>query len=1137
MPPVWPAWALWAAFVVYGSLVPWEWRALPLDEAWLRLRQMPMLQLSVHQRADWIANGVLYLPMGLLGTLALAGGRRQALGPAVLAWLLAMALAVLVEFAQLFFPPRTVSRNDVLAEAIGAGLGALLAVAAAGRLQALLQPVRQALQRGATPAQWSSLGAAYLALLWLLALFPFDLLLSAAEWQARWHGGLVGAWLAPGGAGRAWPLRLGQLLVETLAMLPVGLWLAQRRRPAAGPPRAWPMLLAGAALGLAIELSQLAMASGVSQGASVLTRALGVALGAALLPRLQRLSLAQCRALLRRATVPLLLAHLPLLALAYGWAGLAQADWAGAGARWQALRLLPLYYHYYSTETHALFSVAVAVLAYAPVGVLAWAWRLPRAATAALAALLALGVELGRLLLPDTHPEPTNLLIAAAAAALARALLHGLTGPDGAAAPPPAPHPHPPSPAARPAAAPATVPQAPAAAAVANTATAAAAGTKATAAAAMPPPALQAIARAPASPARWLLPLAVAAGCVFWLLGFPWHPLLLGLLLLAAAALVSWRPVALFVLVPAALPVLDLAPWSGRRFADEFDALLALGLAVAWARLPPAPRAQRPAATASTWALAAVLLVMAIGVARTLWPWPGLALDAFAQPMSPFNALRVAKGALWAGLLYMLGRRLQARGAPVGAAFGWGMSLGLAATVAWVLAERMAFSYLLDFGSQYRISGPFSDMSLGGAYVECYIACALPFLLQRLLPPVPWWRLLPGLALLAGAVYALMVTYSRGGQAAGLLAVLLLVAGQLLAGQGRWLRAASGLAALLLVAVVSWPILGGSFAQQRLAALDADVGIRERHWAAGLSLVDNSPAAQLLGMGAGRFAELWLWRAAATGAKPTASHRLVTLDDGGTALRLSAGYAYFVDQVVTVPAMTELALTLRWRARTDAPMAAASAAAKARPPGAPEVGLCQKWIIASFDCSRARASNTPLEGGWQQLSLRLRAPADGPGRLPRPLRLSLHNGGPLPLDITDVSLLDAQGRQWLANGRFEDGMDHWTFTSDDHLAWHAKSLLVGTYVELGALGTAALLALLLAGTAAALRRLREGWTEGAALLAALGAFATIGLIDTLVDVPRFLLLFMLLCLVPALGPRPGPARGSAPAGLAVDKHA
>ncbi len=653
----------------------------------------------------------------------------------------------------------------------------------------------------------------------------------------------------------------------------------------------------------------------------------------------------------------------------------------------------------------------------------------------------------------------------------------------------------------------------------------------------MPPAAPQAIALPPASPARWLLPLAVAAGCVFWLLGFPWHPPLLGGLLLAAAVLVSWRPVALFVLVPAALPVLDLAPWSGRRFADEFDALLALGLAVAWARLPPAPRAQRPAATASTWALAAVLVVMAIGVARTLWPWPGLALDAFAQPMSPFNALRVAKGALWAGLLYMLGRRLQARGAPVGAAFGWGMSLGLAATVAWVLAERMAFSYLLDFGSQYRISGPFSDMSLGGAYVECYIACALPFLLQRLLPPVPWWRLLPGLALLAGAVYALMVTYSRGGQAAGLLAVLLLVAGQLLAGQGRWLRAASGLAALLLVAVVSWPILGGSFAQQRLAALDADVGIRERHWAAGLSLVDNSPAAQLLGMGAGRFAELWLWRAAATGAKPTASHRLVALDDGGTALRLSAGYAYFVDQVVTVPAMTELALTLRWRARTDAPMATASAAAKARPPGAPEVGLCQKWIIASFDCSRARASNTPLEGGWQQLSLRLRAPADGPGRLPRPLRLSLHNGGPLPLDITDVSLLDAQGRQWLANGRFEDGMDHWTFTSDDHLAWHAKSLLVGTYVELGALGTAALLALLLAGTAAALRRLREGWTEGAALLAALGAFATIGLIDTLVDVPRFLLLFMLLCLVPALGPRPGPARGSAPAGLAVDKHA
>jgi hypothetical protein len=59
-----PAAALWlalayAVFVVYGSLVPLEFRALPLDEAWSRFQHMPFLDLGLGSRADWVANGVL----------------------------------------------------------------------------------------------------------------------------------------------------------------------------------------------------------------------------------------------------------------------------------------------------------------------------------------------------------------------------------------------------------------------------------------------------------------------------------------------------------------------------------------------------------------------------------------------------------------------------------------------------------------------------------------------------------------------------------------------------------------------------------------------------------------------------------------------------------------------------------------------------------------------------------------------------------------------------------------------------------------------------------------------------------------------------------------------------------------------
>ena len=59
-----------------------------------------------------------------------------------------------------------------------------------------------------------------------------------------------------------------------------------------------------------------------------------------------------------------------------------------------------------------------------------------------------------------------------------------------------------------------------------------------------------------------------------------------------------------------------------------------------------------------------------------------------------------------------------------------------------------------------------------------------------------------------------------------------------------------------------------------------------------------------------------------------------------------------------------------------------------------------------------------------------------------------------------------------------------------------------------------LLALLLAGAWRAASAAAQGQADGAALLAAMAAFGTVGLIDTLVDAPRFMLLCLLLCLLP-----------------------
>ena len=56
----------YAAFIIYGSLVPLDYRALPFDQAWDRFVHAPFLQLGLASRADWVANGVLYVPLGFL---------------------------------------------------------------------------------------------------------------------------------------------------------------------------------------------------------------------------------------------------------------------------------------------------------------------------------------------------------------------------------------------------------------------------------------------------------------------------------------------------------------------------------------------------------------------------------------------------------------------------------------------------------------------------------------------------------------------------------------------------------------------------------------------------------------------------------------------------------------------------------------------------------------------------------------------------------------------------------------------------------------------------------------------------------------------------------------------------------------
>jgi len=110
-----------------------------------------------------------------------------------------------------------------------------------------------------------------------------------------------------------------------------------------------------------------------------------------------------------------------------------------------------------------------------------------------------------------------------------------------------------------------------------------------------------------------------------------------------------------------------------------------------------------------------------------------------------------------------------------------------------------------------------------------------------------------------------------------------------------------------------------------------------------------------------------------------------------------------------------------------------------------------------------------------------------------------------------VQAFDGQLRPLLRNGDFERGVDFWFFSSDrDHLPWHAKNVFVHTYVEQGLLGLAALLLALLVAVVHLLRLPTRLHPLAPILLAALVGVATVGLVDSLLDMPRITLMIMLV---------------------------
>lgn len=1100
-------------FVIYGSLIPFSWNGLSFDTAWENFQHIPLLQLGVASRADLVANLLLYMPLGFLGCGLLTGRSRDVLVLAagmILSLLFCVVIAIGVEFVQQFFSPRTVSLNDIYAEFAGSLLGTLLWPMTGLRLQQTILN----LLRGGKNARRAAL-VIYALVYLVLSFFPYDFLLSYDEWQQKLGSEQIG-WLFTPSCGNSCTLKL---IPEALLVMPLAILLFQSSQRTSLVLAA----IAGAVLGAFIEGLQLAIASGISQGASIISRMAGMMLGVVMIRYLPGMDWHRLR---RYGRYLLLLGVAPYLVVLadinYWFAG----KWLGFTEgieRLGEIHFLPFYYHYFATELVALVSLLLQTGAYIPVGIGFWIWhqtgwsssfrRCSIFLPGVVAGLLACIIETGKLFIPSIHPDPTNILIAIVSAALACRLLDLLFSakPDAYLS-----NDH------------------------ANTLQAAryhrelvtdmdikeisqTSETDETfdlyqrSSIQLKPTASFPLAPSPDITTQfsgsqiqsnqhkrslWLIitgtiALLLAGVAAFTSpLGATWAlpPLII------YSALLWWRPDSWLVWVLASLPLLDLSPWSGRLYWTEYDSLLLATAGIGYLRLYPRFCIQPVMHQSSALLLTLFVISAAVSLGTAIFPLAPIDDNAFSSYFSSYNGLRSVKGLFFALALIPLLAREWSNPQLAASRLAFGMSLGLGVEVLYVLWERATFPGLFNFETGYRITGSFHGMHTGGAYIEGYLVLAAPFVVLW-----AWQQRNALITLLAVGLYCLdaycvMVTFSRGGQIAFGLVTVLLIIGFLGAVLHKRTHILSGISIAILIAgitgAIAWPILSSSFSQSRFATTGKDAVTRVDHWqdSIDIALMQGST---VFGMGPGSFPSAFFWYSSLPAR--TSTYTFIT-ENRNTYLQLGSGETLYFEQPVAVEPGQHY--TLAMKLRSQAPNAAIT------------TPVCEKALLYSFECfwlSLKLDKAPPGEWGDYQTDISTDGFNSANSRIQRPVKLSIYNGqsGTL-IDVDNVSLKDSDGHELILNGDFSSGMSHWFFSTDSHLSWHIKNLFLHIFFEQGWFG---LICFILITGCVLTRGYVRTWhndTFSLVLCASLSAFLAIGVVDSLIDEPRLAFLFYLL---------------------------
>lgn len=246
------------------------------------------------------------------------------------------------------------------------------------------------------------------------------------------------------------------------------------------------------------------------------------------------------------------------------------------------------------------------------------------------------------------------------------------------------------------------------------------------------------------------------------------------ILLMACSVVFFARPDLWLLTLPALLPVNGLAPWSGWITFEELDILILAVAAGGYARQAWPMREAVAARSgrlhrAQGLALGAWLLVglfavaTAISVLRGFADAGGFSFGWYQGYHEPMNSVRVGKSIFLALLLLPLWQVANRQNPDRSQALlSSGLMLGLAAAALTTIWERAAFTDLLNFSTDYRTTGMFWEMHVGGAALDGFLALTVPFAVRELMvarSPARWGLAATALGL---AAYACLTTFSRG---------------------------------------------------------------------------------------------------------------------------------------------------------------------------------------------------------------------------------------------------------------------------------------------------------------------------------------------------------------------------------------